>query len=107
MLSEETQNAEKLDIVEGVATEENMEGEASIFQHVNSEQEKDRTAIDKAKDEERNDQVIPENIKEDMEKDSDAIPPEMKEEHADKKDVFNDKRIKQNSKKPENEGEDD
>ena len=106
MLSEETQNAEKLDIVEGVATEENMEGEASIFQHVSSEQEKDRTAIDKAKDEERNDKVIPDNIKEDMEKDSDARPPEMKEEHAEKKDVFNDKRPKQNSKKPENEGED-
>merc|ERR1712045_797965 len=33
-------------------------------------------------------------------------PPKMKEEHAEKKDVFNDKRTKQNSKKPENEEED-
>ena len=106
MLSEETQNAEKLDIVDGVATEESMEGEASIFQHVNSEQEKDRSAIDKAKDEERNDQVIPENVK-DMDKDPDERPPEMMEEHEDKKDVVNDKRSKQNSKKPENEDWDD
>ena len=93
LLAENTENAEKLDIVEGMAVDESEHGEANIFQHVDSEKETDRTAIDKAKDNEGNDQVVPEKMEEDQKEDKDKKIPELKEENELQKDV-----IKDNSK---------
>ena len=106
MLSEETQNAKKLDIVDGLATEESLEGEANIFQHVNSEQDKDRSAIDNAKNEERNDEVI-EDIKDNTDKDTNIKTPEVKEEQDDKKYVSNDQRSRQSNKQQSDMEEDE
>merc|ERR1711997_685457 len=106
MLSEETQNAKKLDILNGLATEESLEGEANIFQHVNSEQDKDRSAIDKAKNEERNDEVI-EDIKDNTDKDTNIKTPEVKEEQDDKKYVSNDQRSRQSNKQQSDMEEDE
>merc|ERR1712130_36259 len=67
-LSDETENLEKLDIVHGEEVEGEESGEnANLFRHVNEEREDDRSAVDKAKDEEIKEQVLPENW--DMERD--------------------------------------
>merc|ERR1712198_194869 len=52
-LAENTEAAEKLDIVEGMAIDDDVNGEASIFQHVEKIKESDKTAIDKASEKER------------------------------------------------------
>ena len=47
-LADNTDNAERLDIVEGDATGEDDQGQASIFRHVMDQRDDDKSAIDKA-----------------------------------------------------------
>ena len=60
--AKDTEKVEKLDIVDGQATEEDSEGEANLFQHVENERETDRTAIDRANEKEVKEQVLPDNF---------------------------------------------
>ena len=103
-LAENTENAEKLDIVEGMAVEESVDGEANIFQHVDNEKETDKTSIDKANEKDIREQVVPENIEDDRQ-DKDNVTPQLKEENELKKDVTRDSHKKQTESK-ENADED-
>merc|ERR1711936_1543771 len=61
-IAKDTEKVEKLDIVDGQAMEEDQQGEASLFQHVENERETDRTAIDRADEKEVKEQVLPDNF---------------------------------------------
>ena len=52
--------AERLDIVEGSATGEESKREASVFRRVIDKREEDKSALDKAEEEQREEQVLPE-----------------------------------------------
>ena len=52
--------AKRLDIVEGSATGEESKGEASVFRRVMDKREEDKNALDKAEEEQREEQVLPE-----------------------------------------------
>lgn len=60
--AKDTEKVEKLDIMDGQATEEDSQGEANLFQHVENERETDRTAIDRANEKEVKEQVLPDNF---------------------------------------------
>ena len=98
-LAENTEKAEKLDIVEGAATEDSIMGDANIFQHVANEKETDKTAIDKAEEKDKKEQIVPENFEDDQDKMKQ--PPVMKEEHVDKKDFVHESQGKQSEHKDE------
>ena len=98
-LAENTEKAEKLDIVEGAAVEDSCLGDANIFQHVANEKETDKTALDKADEKDKKEQIVPENFEED--KDKAKQPPIMKEEHEDKKDSIQESQGKQSERKAE------
>ena len=61
-IAKDTEKVEKLDIVDGQAMEEDQQGEASLFQHVENERETDRSAIDRADEKEVKEQVLPDNF---------------------------------------------
>jgi len=65
-LADNTDNAERLDIVEGDATGEDDQGQASIYRHVMDQRDDDKSAIDKADEKDVKEQVLPDDW--DMEK---------------------------------------
>merc|ERR1719270_970044 len=97
-LAENMSNSEieRLEVVEGSATEEEGKQSASVFRHVMDEKEEDKSALDKMKDQEDvKEQVLP--------KDWDTNKPEEKEEKvARKKEEEREKDKKKSSKGGEN-----
>ena len=71
--AKDTENVEKLDIIDGQAMEETNQGEASLFQHVENEKETDKSAIDKANEKERKEQVLPDNFEMEDKQEKDKI----------------------------------
>ena len=71
--AKDTENVEKLDIIDGQATEETNQGEANLFQHVENEKETDRSAIDKANEKEVKEQVLPDNFEMEEKEEKDKI----------------------------------
>ena len=83
--------AERLDIVEGSATREENKGEASVFRRVMDKREEDKSALDKAEQE----QVLL--------KDWQTAPPEQKEKRLAK--LEEEKGGKERSKSSRKEGD--
>ena len=94
-LAEQVAAAERLDIVEGSATGEESNGEASVFRHMMDKREEDRSALDKAEQEQVKEQVLPD--------DWQTTPPEEKEERLAK--LEEEKGEKEKSKSSRKEGE--
>ena len=65
-LADNTDNAERLDIVEGDATGEDDQGQANIFRQMMDQKDDDKSAIDKAGEKDVKEQVLPDDW--DMEK---------------------------------------
>eukprot|EP00092_Neocalanus_flemingeri_P022654 GFUD01024574.1.p1 GENE.GFUD01024574.1~~GFUD01024574.1.p1 ORF type:complete len:2240 (+),score=854.36 GFUD01024574.1:478-6720(+) len=86
-LADNADNAERLDIVEGDATGEDDQGQASIFRHVMDQRDDDKSAIDKANEKDVKEQVLPDNWDMEKQEEKDNKISQIEEEKMEKEKV--------------------